>query len=131
MRPSFQRRCLLWLLPLLAARALVPAGFMPAVAHGSLALGFCADGGVALHATHPGHAATQAAGSHAGGAHTGSECPFAQSAGPLLGAATPAPSSAPPPAAFGAPLVLTSVPSLAPWRHAAPRGPPSASSTTA
>jgi hypothetical protein len=71
-------------LPALLLRALIPAGFMPAVGEGSLALVFCEPGALvaagpnALH-HHPGH-------DRAGqGPHSASsECPFAQSAAPSL-----------------------------------------------
>ena len=148
MRLRFKRSCILWLLPILAARALVPAGFMPAVAHGSLALRFCADGVAAVQvsraadgadaaavasvagpASEPALYALRAAQAdhatrHAGSSHTGSECPFAQSTGPLLGSARSPPPPAPPPAAIDAWTALVSVPAQAPLRHAAPRGPP-------
>ena len=146
-----QRRCILWLLPLLAARALLPAGFMPAVAHGSLALRFCDAGAVtayespwatargtsaagpagdhgslAVHAAHAEDGAT-----HPGSSHTGAECPFAQSAGPLLGTASSAPPPAPAPIAIDTRTALVTLPSLAPLRYAAPRGPPPITATTA
>ena len=133
----------------------MPAGFMPAVAQGSLALGFC-DSGVATVQRSRGPdglaAATGASmvgpaglpallaenaahGDHApartGGSHAGSECPFAQSAGPLLGSASNAPPPAPPPTAIDARTALVTVPTVAPLRHAAPRGPPLIPSMTA
>jgi hypothetical protein len=113
------------LLPALLLRALIPAGFMPAVGAGSPGLVFCepgAAGTAALpaHHHHPhghddaGHGSHRAAG----------ECPFAQSAAPALPAA-PALACLPLPiatlaATAGEDQVFLSVP----LRHAAARGPP-------
>jgi len=115
-----------WVLALLAAllvRALVPAGFMPAVGAGSFALVFCEPGAMALgphaHHHHPGPDGTGR------GTHSASpECPFAQSAAPALPTLA-AVAIAPPrialvPAARRDDEVLTA----APLRYAAARGPP-------
>ena len=92
-------RWMLWLLPLLAARALVPAGFMLSAENGALQIVLCSGSGpVAVapfvpsaeahhhlpasegHAHHHdgGHASSE---HHSGsGAHEGSVCPFALAA---------------------------------------------------
>ncbi len=110
------------LLPALLLRALVPAGFMPAVGSGSLALVFCEPAGQAAgpHAHH--HPGADGAGH---GRHSASaECPFAQSAAPALPTLAAV--------AIGHPLVAH-VPAArrgderlptVPLRHAAARGPP-------
>lgn len=72
------------LLPLLAVRMLVPAGFMPVVEGGELRLALCPQG-MQFHG--PGHADADHAGADHGGAHHGDtddapradmgKCPFA------------------------------------------------------
>jgi hypothetical protein len=111
------------LLAALLLRALVPAGFMPAVAAGSLALVFCEPGvlGAGAHA-HRHHPGPDGAGS--GGHCASTECPFAQSAAPVLPSVVPL-LHAPPRLARLAPLRREDqVQRSAPARHAAARGPP-------
>jgi hypothetical protein len=92
-RRLFQR-CLLWLLPLLLVRAIVPAGFMVAADTNGLALTFCSaqapllaaasmpsvEGGHAMQ--HAGHQMPADAGgvdphaAHHAGKHFDSPCPF-------------------------------------------------------
>jgi hypothetical protein len=73
------RRWVLWLLPLIAARALIPAGFMLSAEHGSLQVVLCSGSGPVMsmpassaHAHHHGQPETAA--------HDGSVCPFALAA---------------------------------------------------
>jgi hypothetical protein len=80
-------RWLRWLLPLLVARALVPAGFMLSVDAGGLALTFCpsvaappAEHHAQAHHEH-GSDATHDHEQHHRGHDTGSLCPFALVAG--------------------------------------------------
>lgn len=109
---------------MLLVRALVPAGFMPAVGAGSFALVFCEPGALAAAGSpvphhHHGH---DGAGH---GAHSASaECPFAQSAAPAL-PTLPAVAPAHPLVAQVSPGALASAaPASVPHRHAAARGPP-------
>lgn len=90
-RRLFQR-CVLWLLPLLLLRAVVPAGFMLSAAASGLELTFCsaqspmiaglagsedhaAHAGHDMHAGEPGTSVDQHAAHHAG-KHFDSPCPF-------------------------------------------------------
>ena len=117
------RRVQPWRAVLLAAlllRALVPAGFMPAVGAGSLALVFCEPGALVQHAHHAGHAGH-------GGHGVASECPFAQSAGPALPTLALAPPAHPPSIHVPALGREPATQSDAPLRHAAARGPPALS----
>jgi hypothetical protein len=112
------------LLAALLLRALVPAGFMPAVGSGSLALVFCQPGAPIAAGPHARHHHQGHDGAGQGSHSASSACPFAQSAAPSL------PTLAAPPPAH--PLVahvralrredsgLRSVP----LRYAAARGPP-------
>ena len=112
------------LLPALLLRALIPAGFMPAVGAGSLALVFCEPS--ALGAAGPGahhHHHGQDPTGHGSHAASG-ECPFAQSAAPVL-PTVPALDHGHPQLAHVAAIrrddqVFRTVPP----RHAAARGPP-------
>jgi hypothetical protein len=124
--PRIQRRR--WwaaaLLPALLLRALIPAGFMPAVGAGSLAFVFCEPGALVAAGPqaphhHPGH---DGAGQ---GPHSASgECPFAQSAAPSL----PTLAALPPahPLIAHVPALRREDPALrsVPLRYAAARGPP-------
>lgn len=127
---AFRRRLLtLLLLPALALRVLVPAGFMPVVEGGELRMAVCPD---AMHLPASSH------GNHGLGHHGGDDdqppargmgkCPFANaasSAPPLQFAATlamPAPAFA-----FLAPLAEGVRPSAGPPRETAARAPPFAS----
>jgi len=124
--PRIDRRTwwALALLPALLLRALVPAGFMPAVGSGSFALVFCEPGtmAVAAHAHHHHHSGADGAGH--GTPAVSAECPFAQSAAPALPTlaavviAHPLVAHAPP-----APRD-DERPTAVPLRHAAARGPP-------
>jgi hypothetical protein len=113
-------------LPVLILRALIPAGFMPAVGAGSLALVFCEPGVLAAgaHAAHqhhgqdgPGHAGHLAAG----------DCPFAQSAAPALPALAAV--AVAHPLVAHVPAIRPEDPALrfVPLRHTAARGPPALS----
>jgi len=116
-----------WAIALLAAlllRALVPAGFMPAVGAGSLALVFCEPGALVaagVHGAH--HHGHDGAGN---GTHSAAaECPFAQSAAPSL----PTLAALPPAHSLVAHVLalgrVTSALRPVPLRYAAARGPPS------
>ncbi len=110
------------LLPLLLLRALVPAGFMPAVDAGSLAIVFCEPGTVAA-APHARHHHDPGGGGVGGHAMSG-ECPFAQSAGPAL-PGTPAPLASRVPLVHVPPAPLPDFAvTRTPLRYAAARGPP-------
>ncbi|MCX7056898.1 MAG: hypothetical protein NTZ79_06810 [Proteobacteria bacterium] len=105
-------------LPLLALRALVPAGFMAAPVAGAIQIVFCEPGAMAGH-HHPGH--------DAGHQSTVADptCPFAQSAGPAPLPSIPvlAADSAP----SGVEPILTvsqTAPASGPERQQTPRGPP-------
>ena len=77
-RVRLRERVLLWLLPALVFRALIPAGFMPADGHGLLLELCSAQGFGALHVE---YGPAGAAGDHAGdGARGHSPCAFAASA---------------------------------------------------
>ena len=120
-RIARRRGWALALVPVLLLRALIPAGFMPAVGAGSWALVFCEPG--VLASAHAGH--------HEGAGHAGhsasGECPFAQSAAPAL----PSLAAPPPAPPLVAHLAAARPDDLrlgsAPLRYAAPRGPPSLS----
>jgi hypothetical protein len=115
-----RRRAVLALLAALVLRAFVPAGFMPAVRAGSLALVFCGPGAAASgpHAHHLGHAAGSGHALRAG------DCPFAQSASPVLpSVATPCGTSPRVAAVLRADRPAAPAPGV-PLRYAAPRGPP-------
>jgi hypothetical protein len=112
------------LLAALLLRALIPAGFMPAVGAGSLALVFCAPGmaagaGAHAHQHHHGQHGTGGTGHSAA-----AQCPFAQSAAPALPTVA-ALHYAPPRLASLAPTRREDqvAPAVTP-RHAAARGPP-------
>jgi hypothetical protein len=111
------------LVVLLLLRALIPAGFMPAIGAGSLALVFC-DPGVMAGVAHAGHHHHD---DGAGGAAPSGECPFAQSAAPALPALPATESGAPVLAAAPAPWHAPDSPLDVPPRHAAARGPPALS----
>jgi hypothetical protein len=71
--------CLLaFVLPVLALRALVPAGFMAAPVDGTLQIVLCQPGAMAGHHHHPGSPASGPA------LEVDPTCPYAQSAGPAL-----------------------------------------------
>jgi hypothetical protein len=112
------------LLPTLLLRALVPAGFMPAVGSGSLARVFCEPGAqvtVGPHAPHH-HPGDDGAGQ---GPHSASsECPFAQSATPSLPTLAALPPAHPLIAHVPAPGREDSILRSVPLRYAAARGPP-------
>lgn len=128
-RASRRRLLTLLLLPVLALRVLVPAGFMPVVEGGELRMVVCPD---AMHLPEPGH------GHHGHENHGGEDdqppargmgkCPFANtgsSAPPVQFAATlamPAPAFA-----FLAPLAEGVRPSAGPPRETTARAPPFAS----
>ncbi len=111
------------LVPLLLLRALIPAGFMPAVGAGSLALVYCEPGALVAPSSHAHHAPGA---EHAGhGAHTAAgECPFAQSAAPALPTLLAAVLVQPQPAPVAAAPRDDQHPAAVPLRHAAARGPP-------
>jgi hypothetical protein len=111
------------LVPALLLRAFIPAGFMPAVGEGSLALVFCEPGVLASASPHTGHHGHDGAG-HGGHSASG-ECPFAQSAAPALPTLAAVPPSPPLVAEVGAAWRDDAAPGSAPRRYAAPRGPPS------
>jgi len=94
MNRRFAKLLTLWIVPLLLARAFVPAGFMVTMDATGLSLMFCPSvmepAAPAQHAAHPGH---DAASAHAGGGHHGdmdhpgrssqhesAPCPFAHGA---------------------------------------------------
>jgi hypothetical protein len=114
------------LLPLLLLRALIPAGFMPAVGAGSLALVFCEPAALAAGA----HAAAHHHG-HGDTGHSGhlasAECPFAQSAAPALPTLAALPPAQPLVAHVAATTHAQSILPAAPPRHTAARGPPALS----
>ena len=123
--PRIDRRTwwVLALLPALLVRALVPAGFMPAVGAGSLALVFCEPGAMAAapHAHH--HVPGPDGAAH--GAHSASaECPFAQSAAPALPTVAAVAIAPPLVAHLMAARRDEAAPTTLPLRHAAARGPP-------
>ena len=73
-----------FVLAMLAARALVPAGFMLAPVDGSLSFVLCEPevlGGSQTHQHHHHHDGHDQS-THPGGSHVDSTCPYAQSAGP-------------------------------------------------
>lgn len=74
------RRCIALLLPLMVLRALLPAGYMPAVEHGQWRMVMCS-AGLQLPAAH--HTDHQPIPDHPGSGHSGSPdggCPFASAA---------------------------------------------------
>jgi hypothetical protein len=73
-----------WLLPLLAARALMPVGFMPQLLHGDFKLALCSGGFAKVTDTNPG-VLDQNVPSHGDGESHASICPFAFSTGAALG----------------------------------------------
>ena len=104
-RRLFQR-CVLWLLPLLMLRAIVPAGFMVSAAANGLELTFCSaqvmPAGDASHpavdvAAHAGHdmatmgegGADPHAAHHNAGKHFDSPCPFGVAATAIAAALPP------------------------------------------
>ena len=112
------------MLPALLLRALVPAGFMPAVGAGSPALVFCEPAAMAAgtHAQHH-HPAADGASGH--GAHSASaECPFAQSAAPALPILAALAIAHPLVAQVAAARPDDRNRPTVPLRHAAARGPP-------
>lgn len=118
-----RRRGLVPLVALLLLRALIPAGFMPAVGAGSLALVFC-DPGVMAGVAHAGHHHHE---DSAGGAAAAGECPFAQSSAPALPSLPATEAGAPVLADAPAPWHAPDFPLEVPPRHAAARGPPALS----
>lgn len=97
-------------LPLLALRALVPAGFMASPIAGSLQMVFCGAG-------HHGHSHHSTAGDPT--------CPFAQSAGPAPLPALPVLPAGVEALLFDRPTaVAQTVVQFGPLRQQAPRGPP-------
>ncbi len=112
--------CLMaFVLPVLAVRALVPAGFMAATVDGTLQIVLCHPQGMA-GAHHPHHGSAD---SHPSAVDP--TCPYAQSAGPALMPTLPVPSVAT--------AMLFLQPSAAatqtravfgPLRQQSPRGPP-------
>lgn len=114
---------LLWLLPALVFRALIPAGFMPAGGHGLLLELCSAQGFGALHVEYD---AAGAGGDHAGdGARAHQPCAFAASAtvgpAPLVAAIGAVPPAAIDLAAEPASPALPPVHSLRPQPRAPPR----------
>ncbi len=106
------------LLPLLAVRALVPAGFMAAPVAGSVQIVFCDAGAMAGH-HHAGHD---------GGHHSpvaDPTCPFAQSAGPAPLPSIPVLAADAAPHSFERILAVSqTAPASGPERQQTPRGPP-------
>jgi hypothetical protein len=94
-------------------RGLIPIGFMPGVVQGSAGLMLC-DG--MAHQTHHG-------GQPAPGTHT--PCPFAMSGGAPLAATIDFAEARRLPQRAALPVALSLLPTAAPARHTAPRGPPS------
>ena len=124
--PGIQRRTW-WVVALLAAlllRALIPAGFMPAIGSGSLALVFCEPGAEVAAGSPSSHHHTGHDGAGQGKHSASSECPFAQSAAPSLPTLAAVPPAHPlighVPALRREDSALRSVP----LRYAAARGPP-------
>ena len=113
-------------LAMLAARALVPAGFMLAPIDGSLSFVLCEPdvmGGLQAHQHHhhPGHDQS----TQMGGSHIDSTCPYAQSAGPAPLRALPVVSAVSTIVEVLTPTIRHQV-SLhsGPTRQQSPRGPP-------
>jgi hypothetical protein len=116
-------------------RALIPAGFMIGQVDGHASWVVCAPGLERAAHHHAADPPLMAGMDHGGGtnpasgidhaAHAAAHCPFALAAGAGLLAQAPTPADAyfvqlrPPPAA-----VVHSIPAAPPWRHHAPRGPP-------
>jgi hypothetical protein len=97
-------------LPLLALRALIPAGFMASPVAGSLQLVFCGVG-------HHDHAHPSTVGDPT--------CPFAQSAGPAPLPSLPVVPTSIEAVAFALPAASSqTVPQYGPLRRPIPRGPP-------
>jgi hypothetical protein len=97
------------------AHALIPAGFMPGSVHGQAQLVVC-DGHMA-GSGHPGHPAKS-------GSNAESPCPFAMSAGAAPLAAHVALPPVQPAPDLLAPFIGQPALSETPFRHSAPRGPP-------
>jgi hypothetical protein len=113
-RRAFGTRLGVVALLVVLGRALVPVGFMPDLVNGELQLVPC-DGTMPAHHHHPGTPTPSP--------HT--PCSFAMSGGAMLASAVQPVSDRPPAPQARSATPEFSLPSKAPARHSAPRGPPS------
>jgi Protein of unknown function (DUF2946) len=112
-----------WIAPLLVLRALVPVGFMPAVAQGSLGFVFCEPGAlVAAHGMQHAPGTERHAGTHS---HDVRVCPYALSGAPVLAYAAAAEVLALAALVRADSSSAPDFPHAKPLRYSAPRGPPS------
>ncbi|MCU0975159.1 MAG: hypothetical protein MUC71_02465 [Steroidobacteraceae bacterium] len=115
-----RERVLLWLLPALVFRALIPVGFMPG-AGPALALELCSSAGFgSVFAVYEGEGAPS--GQHGTGSHE--PCAFAAGASPALAPDIAAPDAPVPGAARVAARTLLLLPAAAPSLRPQPRAPP-------